>query len=199
MNSAQRRQQQPQSPEEKLAQAQADADHWSQVAALPGLSPQAAAWAFNLARSAKAEVALRLKALQPDTQSPDPTLMRLLGLDNPPQDQPSASRPTTPSLRPPAARVVESAISVDEFMTRYAPLIAMLIEAYGRISSGDPQRDKANVAAARGLSRDHDLGKLFGKWADDLVKKRGVRYKRSTKPSNATTINCRGQPSLFPR
>jgi hypothetical protein len=43
---------------------QADADHWGRVAAYPGLSPEVAAWAFNIARCARAEVALRQKGLQ---------------------------------------------------------------------------------------------------------------------------------------
>ena len=49
--------------EQALAKAQADADHWGAIAANPNLSPEAAAWAFNIARSARAEVALRQKAV----------------------------------------------------------------------------------------------------------------------------------------
>ena len=37
------------SPQQKLAKAQANADHWGAIAADPDLSPEAAAWAFNLA------------------------------------------------------------------------------------------------------------------------------------------------------
>ena len=42
-------------PEQKLAKAQAD--HWGAIAANPNLSPEAA-WAFNLARSARASATL---------------------------------------------------------------------------------------------------------------------------------------------
>ena len=56
------------SPQQKLAKAQANADHWGAIAANPDLSPEAAAWAFNLARSARASATLRQKALQ--AQSP---------------------------------------------------------------------------------------------------------------------------------
>jgi hypothetical protein len=52
------------SPVEALAKALADADHWGAIAANPNLSPEAAAWAFNIARSARAEVALRQRGLQ---------------------------------------------------------------------------------------------------------------------------------------
>ena len=86
---------QPQSPQEKLTQAQTDMDHWSQVAALPGLSPNTAALAFNLARSAKAEVALRLKAAEASPEDQDPMLARMLGLNSPSQEQASESTQPT--------------------------------------------------------------------------------------------------------
>jgi hypothetical protein len=41
------------SPQEKLPKAQANADHWGAIAADRSLSPEAAAWAFNLARSSR--------------------------------------------------------------------------------------------------------------------------------------------------
>ena len=44
--------------EQALAKAQADADHWGKIAADPNLSPEAAAWALNLARSARASATL---------------------------------------------------------------------------------------------------------------------------------------------
>ena len=74
------------SPQEKRAKAQADADHWLQVVALPGLSPNAVAWASNLARSAKAEVALRLKALIADAPTVDLMKRRLVDLNSLPQE-----------------------------------------------------------------------------------------------------------------
>ena len=48
---------------EKLAQAQADLAKWSRVAAHPNLSPEAAAWAKDAARSCAAVVSLYQKAL----------------------------------------------------------------------------------------------------------------------------------------
>ena len=65
---------------DKLAKAQADATYWGQLAVDPQLSPTAAAWALNQARSARAEAALRQKALQSqaDGESPsDPTLAQI--------------------------------------------------------------------------------------------------------------------------
>jgi hypothetical protein len=74
-------------PDTKLAQAQADQDKWSRVAADPSLSPRAAAWAKGAAISAAAEVTLRQKALQH------------LDLENknrfPPVVQPQSSTPET--------------------------------------------------------------------------------------------------------
>ena len=61
---------QPLSPQEKLANAQADYEKWSQVAAKPGLSPAAAAWALGAARSARAEMDLRQKAAAFAEQNP---------------------------------------------------------------------------------------------------------------------------------
>lgn len=93
----------PPSPQEKMAAAQADADKWTQVAANPNLSPRAAAWAQNMARSAKAEVQLRQKDLAyqgenpPQESSGDPYLDRLLGLNSSPQGQPPPSSPENPS------------------------------------------------------------------------------------------------------
>jgi hypothetical protein len=52
------------SREQKLRQAQADHQHWSEVAARPGLRPAVAHWARQAAASAEAEVQLRQKALQ---------------------------------------------------------------------------------------------------------------------------------------
>ncbi len=52
-----------QSPEEKLAATQREAAKWAAIAADPTISPSAAAFARNLARSANAEVELRLKGL----------------------------------------------------------------------------------------------------------------------------------------
>jgi len=64
-------------PDQALAKAQADADHWGAIAADPNLSPEAAAWAFNIARSARAEVALRQRGLQ--AQAPPQEGRRLGG------------------------------------------------------------------------------------------------------------------------
>ena len=85
------------SPQEKHQQAQAEADHWREVAADPDLPAPASAFALNLARSAQAEADLRLKGLQGGPQDPnsDPYLAKLLGLSNPPQGQPTQS--TTPT------------------------------------------------------------------------------------------------------
>ena len=68
----------PLSLEEKLQQAQRDRDHWSKVAALPELSPKAAEFARNAARSAAAEVELRLreKALAWQKLSPQEKLAK---------------------------------------------------------------------------------------------------------------------------
>jgi hypothetical protein len=72
------------SPQQKLAKAQADADHWGAIAANPNLSPEAAEWAFNLARSARAEVALRQKAaLWARSQGQGDQMTMLRGLLNP--------------------------------------------------------------------------------------------------------------------
>lgn len=52
------------SPEEKLAAAQREAAKWAAIAADPLLSREVAAFARDLARSAEAEVRLRLKGLE---------------------------------------------------------------------------------------------------------------------------------------
>jgi hypothetical protein len=49
--------------EEKLALARQNAEHWSKIAAHPGMSPAAALAAMNSARSHKAGVILYAKAL----------------------------------------------------------------------------------------------------------------------------------------
>ena len=78
-------------PEEKLEAATADAAKWSTVANKPGMSPQAAAWAAQAARSARAEMLLRQKAASPpeDQGLPpdDPNLTALLGMSPSPPDQ----------------------------------------------------------------------------------------------------------------
>jgi hypothetical protein len=74
----------PMSLPEKLAQARADVAKWSQIAALPNLSPSAALFARNMARSSQAAVTLGEKALAYQQQENDPeaqaNLMRLLGI-----------------------------------------------------------------------------------------------------------------------
>ena|ERR1700677_2939495 len=88
------------SSQQKLAKAQADADHWGAIAANPNLSREAAEWAFNLARSARAEVALRQKAvLWARSQGQGDQMTMLRGLLNPGAPTPSpppSSDPTTP-------------------------------------------------------------------------------------------------------
>lgn len=91
----------PLSPEEKLVAAQADEVHWRKVAANPNLSPRAAEWARDQARSAAAEVRLRLKGAAyrreqeqkaaDEESSGDPYLDRLLDLSKSPQGQPKPS------------------------------------------------------------------------------------------------------------
>ena len=101
----------PLNPEQKLALAQQDAEKFQALAGSPNLSPNAAAWALDMARSAKAEVALRQKAAayqaeqqNPVTQGDDAALKVLLGLplNNSPQSQPSSSNQpkATPSTSP---------------------------------------------------------------------------------------------------
>ena len=91
----------PLSPQEKLAQATADHEKWSQVAAKPGLSPTAAAWAQAQARSAWAEMELRQKASvfqqEPGPPDLDPNLSRLLLSDSQlsPEQTPPGSEKTT--------------------------------------------------------------------------------------------------------
>ena len=75
------------SPQERLDAATQDYQKWSAVASKPGLSPTAAAWASQAARSAKAEMNLRQKASeqQPDPAQADPNLAALLGMPPSPQ------------------------------------------------------------------------------------------------------------------
>ena len=90
------------SPEQALAKAQADADHWGKIAADPNLSPEAAAWAFNVARSARASATLWGKAvLWARSQGQGDQMTMLRGLLNPGAPTPSPppfSDPTTPEL-----------------------------------------------------------------------------------------------------
>lgn len=86
---------QPPTVEEKLAGAQADAEKWATLAALPTLSPQAAAWSKDRATSAQAAAKLYQKALDyqkeqgpPAEAGQDPNLLRLLGLNSLPPGQP---------------------------------------------------------------------------------------------------------------
>ena len=90
----------PPSPEQKLLAAQQDVQRWQQVAASPNLSPRAAAWALEQARSARAEVKLRQKAAayqaqqeNPLEQGDDAALAVVLGLplNGSPQSQPNPS------------------------------------------------------------------------------------------------------------
>jgi hypothetical protein len=85
------------SQQEKLAMDQAAALKWSQVAAHPSLSPEAATVAANLSRSYKAAVRLGTKALayQDQDQDQDPLLNQALG--NSPQDPPTSSENPTPT------------------------------------------------------------------------------------------------------
>ena len=87
-------------PDQALAKAQADADHWGAIAANPNLSPEAAAWAFNLARSARASATLWGKAvLWARSKGHGDQMTMLRGLLNPGAPTPSpppCSDPTTP-------------------------------------------------------------------------------------------------------
>ena len=84
-------------PQQKLDLARAKVDHWQTVASDPDLSAPASAFALNLARSAQAEVNLRQKALLAPVEDPnsDPYLAKLLGMGNPPPNQPTPSNGTT--------------------------------------------------------------------------------------------------------
>lgn len=64
----------PLNPEQKLALAEQDRERWKAAAANPDLSPRAAGWALDLARSAGAEVRLRQKALAWQNQQDNPIL-----------------------------------------------------------------------------------------------------------------------------
>jgi hypothetical protein len=89
----------PLSPQAKMQAAQADAEHWKAVASNPDLSPKAAAWALDLARSAQAEVRLRQKGLawqaeqaqNPLLQTDDQALAQILGLNSSPPNQQNPS------------------------------------------------------------------------------------------------------------
>jgi hypothetical protein len=70
---------------EKLALSQQNAEKWAKIAAKPGLSPEAAAWAWNAARSFKAAVELGQKALAYQEQ--------IDGVDTALPTSPSASTP----------------------------------------------------------------------------------------------------------
>src|SRR5277367_2381436 len=87
-------------PNPDQALAQANADHWGAIAANPNLSPEAAEWAFNIARSARAEVALRQKAVlwaRSQGQGDQMTMLQsLLNLGAPTPSPPPSSDPTTP-------------------------------------------------------------------------------------------------------
>src|SRR5208282_5822346 len=71
------------SPQESLAAASADMEKWQAVAAKPGLSPQAAAWAREQARSAQASADLWQKALQPVPPQQNEALANILSLQDP--------------------------------------------------------------------------------------------------------------------
>src|SRR5208282_640278 len=86
------------SPQESLSAASADMEKWQAVAAKPGLSPQAAAWAREQARSAQASAQLWQKALQPVPPQPNEALANILSLPPPSislenQNPPSSIRP----------------------------------------------------------------------------------------------------------
>jgi hypothetical protein len=78
-----------------MMQDQAAALKWSQVAAHPGLSPEAAIVASNLSRSYKAAARLGAKALAFQQPEQDPLLNQVLG--NSPQDPETSSEEPTPS------------------------------------------------------------------------------------------------------
>ena len=59
------------SPQESLAQAQADAEKWAKIAAHPSLNPKASAWAADQARSARASMKLWQKAIAYQQDNPD--------------------------------------------------------------------------------------------------------------------------------
>ena len=93
---------QPQKPEqappslpEKLDQARADLAKWSQIAASPNLSLQAALFARNVARSSQAAVTLGEKALL-HQQENDQNLARVLGISRLLPDQAPSLVPENP-------------------------------------------------------------------------------------------------------
>ncbi len=71
--------------EVKLALAQKEERKWRALAANPNLSPKAAAWALEQARSARAVVTLRQKALAYQEQIAGVDLEKLMGLDKLPK------------------------------------------------------------------------------------------------------------------
>jgi len=96
----------PLSQQEKMVLAQQEVERYQGLAANPNLSPRAAAWALDMARSAQASVRLRQKAIaweaeqaNPVEQGNDAALAVILGLQpsNSPPDQPTPSSPQNPS------------------------------------------------------------------------------------------------------
>ena len=90
-------------PEQALAKALADADHWGRIAADPNLSPMAAAWAFNVARSARAKAqpcgGRPCSGREARDRADQMTMLRgLLNPGAPTPSPPPSSDPTTPEL-----------------------------------------------------------------------------------------------------
>ena len=71
------------SPQESLAQAQADAEKWAKIAAHPSLNPKASAWAADQARSARASMKLWQKAIAYQQEGPEADLAATTGLPSP--------------------------------------------------------------------------------------------------------------------
>jgi len=67
------REPQPLSQQEKMVLAQQEVERYRGLAANPNLSPRAAAWALDMARSAQAEVSLRQKAIAWEAEQANPT------------------------------------------------------------------------------------------------------------------------------
>ena len=96
--------------EEKLQGAAADLQLYQSLAAKPGLSPMAARWVNDQARSARSALRLYQKALlyqdnqedEAQAQEDDPYVLSLLGLQQSPQGQPTAStgRKASSSTKP---------------------------------------------------------------------------------------------------
>jgi hypothetical protein len=72
--------QEPLSLQQRYGRAARDFEEFSALAASPNLSPRAAAWARNLARSAKASMVLGQKALEYQRPDPDPEIEKRLAL-----------------------------------------------------------------------------------------------------------------------